>query len=311
LSQMISQMIQVILLLAIGRTLRQKDILSNEAAKGIRKIIINLTLPTVLFLSFVSMELSKEYYLLVLLVFVMQSLFLGTSLLVNKIKALHHPLVPFFSTGCSFAFIGIPFFLAVYGLEELGQYTILGVGHELFVWMFFFPGLHLTMHQEKLSLKKSLKVLTSPVLMAMAAGILFNRFQLNSLLSPSMVYQGIYMTVEALARITSPLILMMIGFGIQFSMANLKDSLKLVTVRLMIILGVGYALKVFVIDAVIPPTPIFNHAFFTFLVIPPPMVIPMFAATLLSKEQGDLASSAMALHTVVSIVLYMAVVLLR
>ncbi len=79
----------------------------------------------------------------------------------------------------------------------------------------------------------------------------------------------------------------------------------------MIVFSVGYMLKIFVIDNVIPPSPVFNHAYFTFLVLPPLMVIPMFATTLLSKEQGDLASSALTLHTLISIALYMAVVILR
>ncbi|MDW7671710.1 MAG: hypothetical protein SCK57_08030 [Bacillota bacterium] len=41
------------------------------------------------------------------------------------------------------------------------------------------------------------------------------------------------------------------------------------------------------------------------------MIVPMFATTLLSKEQGELGSSALALHTLISIALYMAVVILR
>ena len=41
------------------------------------------------------------------------------------------------------------------------------------------------------------------------------------------------------------------------------------------------------------------------------MVMPMFSAVLLSEEQGDLASSAIALHTLISIALYMIVVILR
>jgi len=197
LSQMISRMIQVMILLVIGRILSKKAFLSEETVAGIRKLIIKLTLPAVFYVSFVNVELSNEYYLLFLLVFVMQSLFLGTSLLLNRVRVLHHPLVPFFSSGCSFAFIGIPFFLAVYGLEELGQYTVLGVGHEIYAWMFLIPFLHLTMKHEKISLKMSLDTLTSPVIIAMAVGILFNQFKIHSFLSPFLVYQGIYLELPS------------------------------------------------------------------------------------------------------------------
>ena len=103
-NQMIIKMIQLMILLAIGRTLSQKAFLSEEAVAG------------------------------------------------------------------------IPFFLAVYGLEELGQYTVLGVGHEIYAWMLLIPGLHLAMKHEKISLKMSLKTLTSPVIISMAVVILRLQF---------------------------------------------------------------------------------------------------------------------------------------
>lgn len=310
-SEMIANMIQVMALLAIGRVLNTKSIINEETAAGIRKLIINLTLPAVLFLSFVNLELTSRYFLLFIIVFLMHSLFLGTALLLNKVKALHHPLVPFFCSGCAYGFIGIPFFLAVYGLEEMGQYAVLGVGHEFYLWMFLFPGLHMIYRQEKMSLAKSLNTLKSPVLMAIGAGILFNGLQLNSLLAPFTLYQGLFLSVEALASLTTPLILLMIGYGILLNTTYLKESLKLIALRLVIVFGLGYAVKALVINQLIAPNPVFNHAFFTFLVLPPPLVIPIFVNTLLSEEQGELASSAITLHTLISIGLYMIVVIFR
>lgn len=196
-------------------------------------------------------------------------------------------------------------------MEEMGQFAVLGVGHEFYLWMFLFPGLHLIYRQEKMSLAKSLNTLKSPVLMAIGAGILFNLLQLDNLLSPFTLYQGLFLSVEALASLTTPLILLMIGYGILLNTAYLKESLKLIGLRLAIVFGLGYAVKALVINQLIAPNPVFNHAFFTFLVLPPPLVIPIFVNTLLSEEQGELASSAITLHTLISIGLYMAVVILR
>jgi len=98
---MISNMIVVMALLAIGNAMNQKAFMNEETATGIRKLIINLTLPAVLFISFINMELSNQYFLLFFIILVMHSLFLGTALLINKINALHQPLGPFFSSGCA------------------------------------------------------------------------------------------------------------------------------------------------------------------------------------------------------------------
>lgn len=310
-SEMIANMLQVMALLAIGKFLHSTSIINEEAAAGIRKLVINLTLPAVLFLSFINLELSSRYILLFIIILLMHSLFLGTALLLNRIKTLHHPLVPFFCSGCAYGFIGIPFFLAVYGLEQMGQYAVLGVGHEFYLWMLLIPGLQTYYRNEKMSLKKSLATLKSPVLMAIGVGILFNVLSLDSHLSSFILYRGAFMSVEALASLTTPMILLMIGYSIHLNTAYMKESLKLILMRLAIVFGVGYTVKMLVINQLIAPNPVFNHAFFTFLVLPPPLVVPIFAATLLSEEQGELASSAITLHTLISIGLYMAVVILR
>jgi len=309
LNEVLSRLITIIALLALGKLFRERNYLKSSTIDEIRKLIVNFSLPSVLFISFVTKELSADYYILFLFVFIMQVLFLLTSLAVNKIKWFSHPLLPLVSSGCSVIFIGIPLFLAVYGMEDLGKFTILSVGHEVYLWLFFYPWLRVKKEQQKFSLHEVLANIKSPLIISIALGIIINKLNIHALLTGNIIYNGLFTTIELLGGLTVPVILIVLGYGISLNTEFIKESCKLVLMRMAIIFPVGYLFKYAVIDKIIAPDPVFNHAFFTFLVIPPPMVMPMIASMYISEEVGKLASNVIAVNTILSILLYIIIVL--
>ncbi|MDW7670500.1 MAG: hypothetical protein SCK57_08590 [Bacillota bacterium] len=307
--QLLPQIIPVILLLIMGKIINMREWFSRSTMGDLKRFTVNATLPAVLFLSFFNMELQNEYYLIFILTFVMLYLFFFTGKLLNRIPVIAHPILPYMTSGMAFGFIGIPFFLAVYGIEELGSYAIWGVGHEVFLWMFLFPWIRLHAGGKKFNRCELGAIVTSPTIMSIVAGILLNRLGLPRITEHNILLQSILNTLNYLAALTTPLILIIVGYDISVKRHLLKDCLKIITVRMAIMMSIGYAFKVLVINQLIPPEPIFNHAFFTFLILPPPLVVPMYISYLNDQKLVEIASSTIALSTILSVLLYSIVVL--
>ncbi|SMP60206.1 AEC family transporter [Anoxynatronum buryatiense] len=309
-NQVITQMIPVILLMAIGKWMGTRNLFSTKAIEDLKGFVMNVTLPAVLFLSFLKLEFRREYLLLILLMIGIQFLFFAAGHGAARLPGVSHPLIPFLSSGAAFGFIGIPFFLAVYGIEELGKYSILGVGHELFIWFFLFPWMRMQAGAKGFTPKEILQVAKSPTILSIVVGILMNQLQLARWAESSSLLSGMLLTIDYLAGLTTPLIMLMVGYSITFHGYLMKDSLKLVLVRMGIIFAIGYGVKWLLIDRFIPADPVFDHAYFTFLVLPPPLVVPMFIDLFGNKRHTEIVSNTLMLHIVASVGVYLLVVLL-
>jgi len=287
-----------------------KNLFSTKAIEDLKGFVMNVTLPAVLFLSFLRMAFRREYVLLIILMIGMQFLFFAAGHGVARVPGVSHPLIPFLSSGAAFGFIGIPFFLAVYGMEDLGKYSILGVGHELFIWFFLFPWIRMQAGAKGITFKEILQVAKSPTILSIVFGILMNQLQLLRWAESSSLLSGMLLTIDYLAGLTTPLIMLMVGYSITFHGYLMKDSLKLVVVRMAIIFAIGYGVKWLLVDRIIPADPVFDHAYFTFLVLPPPLVVPMFMDLFGNQRHTEIVSNTLMLHIVASVGVYLLVVLL-
>ncbi|MDW7670628.1 MAG: AEC family transporter [Bacillota bacterium] len=309
-NEILSQILPLFLLMAFGWMLRSRNMIQAKTIEEMKQLVVRFTLPSVLFLSFLHIDLKKEYLYLFIIIFLLLMTIYVMTLVLNRIKWLHHPLLPFLTSGGAFGFIGIPLFLSVYGVEDLGNYTILSVGHEVYLWLFLFATMRVKLCGRSFSVRERLKVLLSPVFASVMAGMLLNLLGFMRLVESSMVVKGVYLTVEALGSLTTPLILMILGYEMIYKHEYLKKSLKLILIRMGLLFSVGYLFKWMIIDRILPPDPAVNHAFFTFLVLPPPLVVPMFVSLYSTRENADLANNVVVLSTIISIVVYVIYVLL-
>jgi len=176
--------------------------------------------------------------------------------------------------------------------------------------MFLFPWIRLHAGGKKFNTRELGAIVTSPTIMSIVAGIVMNRLGLPGIAEHNIPLQSILNTLNYLAALTTPLILIIVGYDISVKRHLLKDCLKIISVRMVIMLSIGYALKVLVINQLIPPEPVFNHAFFTFLILPPPLVIPMYISYLNDQKLVEIASSTIALSTILSVIFYSMAVLI-
>jgi hypothetical protein len=111
-------------------------------------------------------------------------------------------------------------------------------------------------------------------------------------------------TFEFLGRLTIPLILIIVGYGIKINRAGLKDALFVALIRLGILLPLALFLNVYLIRGVLHLEKLFEAALFTLLILPPPFIIPLYARSNLDIEEKQYINNTLTIHTIISVSIF-------
>ena len=137
--QIINQVFPILILISLGILIRQKNFLNDKTVDELRKIVVNIALPAVLFTSFLNIELKREYSIVFLVTFTLCVFlyFLGRS--IKQRFKISYAYFPYLVTGFEYGMLAISLFGAAYGLDKIGYIAVVDLGHEIFIWFVFLP----------------------------------------------------------------------------------------------------------------------------------------------------------------------------
>jgi predicted permease len=305
----VAKIVPIIILIGFGRYLGYNGILCQSTIDEIKKVVMDIALSSVLFLAFINMDLKAEYFFLCLLTFALLCSLYLIGIGINLFKGVTHPLLPFMVTGNAFGFLGIPLFTTVFGSENIGKLSILGVGHEFFVWFVLITLMRMTLKKERFSMSIAKDMIKSPLIVSVILGITLNIMGLGLWIQENPFTKGFYMTLQYLSNLATPLILIIVGYGLKFDRKYMKQSLKFVMIRSFVILTIGYIFKFLLLDRFVLVDQMFDYAFFTFLILPPPLSLSIFIGRFSTKENEELANNTIVLNTVIAVVVFIMFVL--
>ncbi|WP_083051288.1 AEC family transporter [Marispirochaeta aestuarii] len=276
-NQMIVSLLPVFLLLGTGVLIRRFSILGREAVDGLKTIIIKIALPSALFLAFAQADMRIEKTWIFLMVF----LFCGILYLTGGI--LHKTLPRLFPeeytnayfTGFEFGMIGIGLFTAIWGMEKLPTIAMIAFGHEIFIWFVYVPILS-SRKTGKIEITRILKdFFKTPTTISIALGFLVNVLHIYPEISGVIAGRAFLKSLEMISALIAPLILFIIGYSISFRRIPLAKSLALLTSRWIAVLVIGIAL-VHLMEGLPGVDDFFQLAFYAFILLPPPFILPLF-----------------------------------
>ncbi|NLX10709.1 MAG: hypothetical protein GXY36_13715 [Chloroflexi bacterium] len=299
----INRVVPIILLIALGYWIRRSRFLAENTVDDLRKIVVNLALPAVLFISFLNLELKTEYIAIFVTIFgvCVAMLVLGWGL--KRRLSVQREYFPFLMTGFEYGMLGVSLFGSAYGLENIGYIALMDLGHELFIW-FVFLGL-LLMKRDSLTHPRQIlsAFITSPVIIGILAGIGLNLLGARDFLYDSAGTGGIMATLEFLSNMTIPLILIIVGYGIRFDRHGMREAALVTGIRLAIVIPLALLLNAVLIRGLLGLGKPFEAGLFTLLILPPPFIIPLYMRPGPSEERRYV-NNTLTFHTVVSIVIY-------
>lgn len=299
----INRVLPILLLIFLGNWIRRKSFVTENTVNDLRKLVVNLALPAVLFISFLGIEFKSSYFFIFGFTFTLCILLFLLGKFLEKQFKIEHPYFPYLMTGFEYGMLGISLYGSAYGLERIGYIAIADLGHEIFIWFVFLPLLLMKRDgvQNVGGLAKTF--LTSPVVIAIIASIVLNILGLAEFLYQAPITGGFMFTLEFLANLTIPLMLIIIGYGIKLDRYGIKEASTVVIVRLTILLPLALIINTVVIRNLLGLPPAFEAALFTLLILPPPFIIPLYTPPTIGDEKRYI-NNVLTLYTVVSIAIY-------
>lgn len=299
----INRVLPILILIGLGYGIRRRQFLSESAIDDLRKIAVNLALPSVLFISFLGIELKPTYFITFTVIFVLCVALFGLGKLLENRFSARHEYFPFLMTGFEYGMLGVSLFGSAYGLENIGYIAIVDLGHEIFIWFVFLALLLMKRDEARNPAQLAGTFFKSPVIIAILAGILFNILGIQEFLYEGPVTGALIATLQFLSNLVIPLILIIVGYGIKLDRHGLKEAALVIVIRLALLIPIALALNHFLLRGWLELGKPFQVALFTLLVLPPPFIIPLYMPTGIAEERRYV-NNVLMLYTVVSIVIF-------
>ena len=289
----ISTALPVFLALAMGMMCRSKGFLTRDGVDTLKKVIVNLTLPFVLFNSFATAEYSLSSLILPVIIFVICTIMLALGYGWVKVTGSGSKVAPFLASGFEAGMLGFSLFGLLFPDESMSRFAMLVLGQEIFVF---------TLYKMLLTGKTSPKAiindfLTSPTLIAVVLGLIVGASGLYDCFRSWGVSTIIESVTSFISAPTGTIILFAVGFDLVLKEIDWKKTGNMVAMRLVIagvMLGVLILLNRTVLNGMI-----FEGAAVMLFILPSPYIIPIFADAAEERVQISSAISALTLITMV------------
>ncbi|MFW6138178.1 MAG: AEC family transporter [Spirochaetota bacterium] len=305
--EVLSKVVPVIVLLSLGYVLKIKQFISSPTVGEMKKLVVNVSLPALLFLAFLDVHFKAKYLVVIVVVFLVNILML---LLGGRFKRLFRVNDPYFTlmfTGFEVGMLGIPMFGAVFGVENIKYMGILDIGQELYVW-FVLLGIIFSISAGSRDLKKlAASFISSPIIIAIFLGIALNTSGIQAVLKDNKLYVSVINTVELVSQLTIPLILLIIGYEINLDFHRLRLPVKIIGLRLVVLLPLALFIgKALFLNRLNLPG-IYYMALLSMFILPPPFVIPLFARD--ERHDHSYIYNTLSVGTVVFVLLYVILIM--
>lgn len=296
--EVLQTVLPVVAVLGIGMLIRARGILTREGVNALKRVAVEITLPAVLLYAFASVDYGPRSAVVPLIMFAVCAASWALGGLARRIFRMSSRFVPFLTTGFEAGMLGYTLYAILYGTGETPSFALVDLGQVLFVFTLYkalldrdAPG-----GARRGALLKDM--VTSPIIIAILAGVLLGATGLYRALIPSGVTGVFDSCVKFVAAPTSVLILLSIGYDLVLRDIRWLETAKVVGVRLAIMLPMMGAM-IGITTALFGDERFLSRAIVLMFLLPPPFVLPVFAD---DADQRAYVSSALSVFTLVTII---------
>lgn len=240
----LNKIISLFLIILIGVYGSKKNIINEEINKGLRRILLEITLPLLVINSF-SFEFSDGMGKNVLTAFIYSITFMALGAIISYIflfplKGEKKKILHFANVFSNCGFIGFPIINSLYGAEGVVYTSIFNMVFTIALWTY-----GVMIFSDKMSKEKIKKVLVNPAIIAVYIGI---PIMLLNIKLPSFLLD----TTKIVGDMTAPISMIIVGSIL--SKVRIKDVFKEISIyyealiKLIIIPLILFLIKIIIKD---------------------------------------------------------------
>lgn len=285
----------VLAALALGVLCRKLNFLTRNGVDTLKKVVVNLTLPAVVFAAFATAEYSLQTIAIPVLVFLLCCAGLVLGKVLARLLRLPGRVTPYLAAGFEAGMLGYALFALLFPQASSARFAILDLGQTLFVF---------TLYKALLSGGKETKslwkdIVNTPILWGTFAGLLVGATGLFGWMVQNGSAAVVTSLTDFLSAPTGMMILLAVGYDLDFAQIRWRETARFVVLRLAA-MAILFAVLLLVNRTLLHGI-IFEGAALLLFILPPPYVLPIFAD---EPSQRAQISSALSALTVVTLLLF-------
>jgi len=290
--------IPVILMIAIGMLCRRFKILEKPGIDGLKALIIHVCLPAVLISAFYQTRFDWDIVIITISMFALCLLALGLGLAGMKLFRIEGRTAAFLTSGFEAGMLGYALYALLLGTANLTPFAMVDLGQVLFVFTVYVT---LLQKNEGGSVKGAWRAMVkSPIILAIALGVLLGATGLGRQIGQSAAGAIVQTALDFIKAPTAAVILLVVGYEINFDLKNIRLSMTMIGWRVLIIGALG-AVLLWGIRYILPVPADLKWAFVLMFLLPPPFVLPVYVQ---SETEGAFISTAISLYTILSLIAF-------
>lgn len=299
-TQILSMVLPVLVMIALGRLCAVRGILNDERHAGLKAIIGDILLPVVLFNAFFTAQYDGKLVLVFVLVFLGCLIALLAGYALRRFVAPYGRFMPLLMTSFEGGMLGYALYALLAGQEHLATYAMVDIGQTMFAYTVFLAALKSAEGQRMTPKAMLTNMLTNKACIGMLLGIVLGALGVHRALVPTAFGQVLTELIAFVTAPTSALILLVVGYQLKVSRKLMRPVLTTMGLRLAVMMGV-MALVSLALFAIIPYDRLLMLALMLQYTLPAPFIIPLYADL---KEDGEYVSTTLSLGTVLTVVLF-------
>lgn len=300
----LQMILPVILMLSIGMICRKRGIIQKQGVSGLKSLVVNVCLPAVLLKAFFTAAYGLGIVITAAAMFAVCLAALGLGFLFKLLSKKGMTTVPFLFTGFEAGMLGYALYTLIFGADAVSDFSTVDLGQVLFVFTVY---LTILKGQKQGSLKQTIKgMVTSPVIISIAVGVILGATGLGSLIGASPAGNIVIGIFDFIAAPTATVILFVVGYELEFGQAKLKLALSVVFMRFVMMAVLG-ALVLLGLSTVIHVSETLKWAIILMFMLPPPFVLPIFGK---NEDESAFVSASLSLSTMLSLAAFAVIAVL-
>lgn len=295
--------IPLVLMILVGVVLKNLRFFRESTLADMKKLIVNISLPATLFITFANTDFHRQYVALIAIVFVFCAVMLFVGDRVGRSVLPDNPVYPALYSGFEAGMMGYALFASFFAREELFKFAVIDIGQVVFVFLVMTFYLQ-KKTGSKTAVKKLMKSFAiSPVILAIFFGVFMSASGGYRWVTKFSAFEGVKSTLEILGAMTQPLICIVIGYELRMRAENFKVTLLTILARMSVMIAAAYLISHFVIQQLLGLDRMFSVALFTLFILPPPFVIPIYVSKA-GERQKSLISDILSVHVIFSLLAF-------
>ncbi len=292
----------VLLTFGLGTLCRRKNVFGPEGLKGLKAVVGSVTLPAVLFYAFFTAEYSGRIALTFLIVFLSCVLGLAAGFALRRFVKPCGKFLPFLVTNFEGGMLGYALFALLYP-GQTRVFAMVDIGQTFCAFTVFLATLKAVGGETVRARDIARNMLRNPVFVCIVLGAALGMLGAGRWVLASAAGPVVNDVIQFIAAPTSALILLIVGYELQFSKALLVPVLKTAGLRLLTMGGL-LAAGALAIFSVIPfDKPLFAAMMLAYS-LPAPFIIPIYAN---AEGHETYISTALSVQTLISIALFIGI----